>query len=324
MERAGEAVTGVRVLAPARLHLGFLDLDGGLGRRFGSLGLAIEGIATTLRLRPADEPAAEGPEAERAVALLRTLAERWGVSPARVTVETAIPAHAGLGSGTQLGLGIGAGLARLHGLGVEMPAIGAVLERGARSGIGIGAFQAGGFLVDGGKGPEGAPPPIVARLPFPDRWRLLLVFDRGRQGLSGSAERRAFRTLPPFPPERAGHLCRLTLMRLLPGIATGDLDATGRALGEIQAVVGDHFAPAQGGRFQSALVADVLDWLRAEGLEGLGQSSWGPTGFALVGDPSEALRLKQAAEARFAVDWPTLMFRIVRARNRGGEVTVDA
>ncbi len=28
------------MFAPARLHLGFLDLNGGLGRRFGSLGLA--------------------------------------------------------------------------------------------------------------------------------------------------------------------------------------------------------------------------------------------------------------------------------------------
>ncbi len=32
----------VRVIAPARLHLGFLDLNGGLGRLFGSIGLAID------------------------------------------------------------------------------------------------------------------------------------------------------------------------------------------------------------------------------------------------------------------------------------------
>src|SRR5258708_15684104 len=38
----------VEVFAPARLHLGFLDLNGGLGRRFGSLGLTIDGIGTRL------------------------------------------------------------------------------------------------------------------------------------------------------------------------------------------------------------------------------------------------------------------------------------
>ena len=31
----------VEVFAPARLHLGFLDLQGGLGRSYGSIGLAI-------------------------------------------------------------------------------------------------------------------------------------------------------------------------------------------------------------------------------------------------------------------------------------------
>ena len=36
----------VRVTAPARLHLGFLDLAGGLGRRFGSLGLTLGGLET--------------------------------------------------------------------------------------------------------------------------------------------------------------------------------------------------------------------------------------------------------------------------------------
>jgi len=32
----------IRVTAPARLHLGFLDLNGAIGRRFGSIGLAID------------------------------------------------------------------------------------------------------------------------------------------------------------------------------------------------------------------------------------------------------------------------------------------
>src|SRR5207302_1710641 len=51
----------IEVHAPARLHLGFLDLEGGLGRRFGSIGLALDGIATHIILsqarRRATEPA---------------------------------------------------------------------------------------------------------------------------------------------------------------------------------------------------------------------------------------------------------------------------
>ena len=35
---------GVQVTTAARLHLGFLDLAGDLGRRFGSIGLAIDAV----------------------------------------------------------------------------------------------------------------------------------------------------------------------------------------------------------------------------------------------------------------------------------------
>ena len=40
----------VTVAVAARLHLGFLDLNGGLGRRFGSLGLALDAPETVLEL----------------------------------------------------------------------------------------------------------------------------------------------------------------------------------------------------------------------------------------------------------------------------------
>ncbi len=43
----------VTVAAAARLHLGFLDMNGGLGRRFGGLGLAIDRPATRLTIRRA-------------------------------------------------------------------------------------------------------------------------------------------------------------------------------------------------------------------------------------------------------------------------------
>src|SRR5260221_11827542 len=48
----------VEVFAPARLHLGFLDLNGGLGRRFRRLGLTLDGIGTRL-------PGARGAAASR-------------------------------------------------------------------------------------------------------------------------------------------------------------------------------------------------------------------------------------------------------------------
>ena len=40
--------SSVTVTVPARLHFGFLDLNGGLGRRFGSIGLAISDLRTRI------------------------------------------------------------------------------------------------------------------------------------------------------------------------------------------------------------------------------------------------------------------------------------
>ncbi len=83
--------------------------------------------------------------------------------------------------------------------------------------------------------------------------------------------------------------------------------------------VGDHFAGAKGGRFTSPAVAAVLDWLRAQGVTGVGQSSWGPTGFALLGDAAQADRLRAEASQRFGN--ASLELRVLCGRNRGAETT---
>ncbi|HEY0837409.1 MAG TPA: beta-ribofuranosylaminobenzene 5'-phosphate synthase family protein [Azospirillum sp.] len=323
MPRGVDYLGEVRVTAPARLHLGFLDMDGGLGRRYGSLGLTLDGMATAVRARPADGLRAAGPSAERALGVARALCDRFGwPACAELTVESAIPEHIGLGSGTQLGLAVGTALGHLYGRPLPVRDLAAELERGARSGIGIGAFENGGVILDGGRGPGEAPPPIVARLPFPEPWRVLLILHRDGQGLHGGAEAQAFKALPPFPPERAGYLCRLMVMAALPALAEGDADGFGRAIGDLQRIVGDHFAPVQGGRFTSPEVANALAWLEAEGISGLGQTSWGPTGFAIVGDAARADALLAEAERRW--EGSALSFRLCRGRNDGAAVETAA
>jgi beta-ribofuranosylaminobenzene 5'-phosphate synthase len=309
----------------ARLHLGFLDLNGGLGRRFGSLGLALEAPETRLVLRRAVRPGVAGPEAARGGRALAIMQEALGITAAHaLLIEAAMPAHAGLGSGTQLALAVATALRRLHGLPPALAADATRLGRGARSGIGIALFEGGGFVLDGGRGARAAPPPLLARLPVPADWRVLLLLDpaasgKGGAGLAGAAERDAFAALPPMPPAVADALCRRVLMGVLPALAEGDLVAFGAALTEVQRAVGDHFAPAQGGRFASARVAAALDRLAALGGTGLGQSSWGPSGFAFAPDPEAAAWLR----ARLAADPDMPEVRVCRPRNHGPDLTAD-
>jgi len=301
---AQSSVNEVRVTAAARLHLGFLDMNGGLGRNFGGLGLSVGGPRTRLTLRRADETLVEGAESERARRLLRkaqaALAPR---SAHHLTIHQAIPAHSGLGSGTQLALAIAAALRRLEDLPLDPNADAALMERGARSGLGAGLFQDGGFVVDGGRGASGRTPPVIARLPFPPDWRILLVMDNNAQGLNGELEREAFAALPPFSEARAGEICRRVLMQALPALAEHDIAAFGEAITHIQIIVGDYFAPAQNGRrFTSARVEAVVARLLREGATGGGQTSWGPTGFAFVASQAEARRLAERARSDPAAD----------------------
>ncbi len=313
----------VRVMVPARLHLGLLDLNGGLGRRYGSLGLTLEGLGTRLSAWPDQGISAEGQDAARAQAYAETMAaEIGGDSGLHIEIEAAVPAHNGLGSGTQMALAVGTAVSRLAGRELAPRDIAGLLDRGARSGIGLGAFERGGVLLDGGRGVAETPPPILSRLPFPEDWRVLLIHDRRRGGLHGDDELEAFKRLPEFPSQQAAHLCRLMLMSALPALAEGDLATFGAGVTELQRVTGDHFAAAQGGRFASPDVAEVLVWLEARGVAGFGQSSWGPTGFALLASETEGRHLLDAARDRWA-DVGALAFELCAGRNEGAVIEVD-
>ncbi|WP_451982182.1 beta-ribofuranosylaminobenzene 5'-phosphate synthase family protein [Azospirillum endophyticum] len=314
-------VDAVRVEVPARLHLGFLDMEGGLGRRFGSLGLTLDGLGTELTLLRG-EPDGDAPIRTdcRAQGYLDRLCDALDVENRfSVRLWRTIPSHSGLGSGTQLALAVGAALSVMTGRPLPPRRVASLLDRGARSGIGVGAFEQGGVILDGGKGALDEPPPVISRMALPEAWRMLLVFDDANRGLSGTAETVAFRDLPPFPADKAAYLCRLTLMVGLPALAEGDAMRFGAAVTELQSVVGDHFAPAQGGRFSSPDVAEVLRWLPSMGATGMGQSSWGPTGFAIFGDAGSAERAAEAARARWRLQG-NLRFVVCRGRNRGAIV----
>lgn len=313
----------MRVATTARLHFGFLDPSGRGKRPFGSFGLSLDRPETRLTLAHAEDWQVAGPERERAGRYLRTIAEACGVArPYALHIAAAIPPHAGLGSGTQLALAVGSAFAALEGIELSPQAIASRLGRGARSGIGIFTFEHGGAVLDSGP-LDGALPLMVARHPFPDAWRVILIFDEATRGLAGASETAAFDSLPDFPARETEALHRAIVDIALPALAARDFAAFSQCVGLLQARMGEYFAALQGGPYTSPRVAAALDFLQGRGLTGLGQSSWGPTGFAFVEteDEGEALLAGLRAQSGAA----QLRFALAKGRNEGAVVeTVPA
>ncbi|MCG8378368.1 MAG: GHMP kinase [Proteobacteria bacterium] len=314
----------VSVLAPARLHLGFLDMHGGLDRKFGSLGLSISDIETSLVAEYADDIDVQGPSAGRAVNYAEQVLTHFGINGGvKMSINSAIPEHVGLGSGTQLSLAVASAITSLYEIPDQDPAnLAAILHRGARSGIGIGTFKHGGFIVDGGRGENTEVPPVISQIAFPEHWRIILIFDDEAEGINGVPERRAFNTLPPMSEETSGLLSRLTLMQVLPAIIENNCAHFGQAITRIQNIIGDYFAQVQGGRYTSPFLKTILDNLTGKGAEGVGQSSWGPTGFAIFSNETVAFQALKIIRDEWQQE-TRLRFMMTKACNNKASVSVS-
>lgn len=313
------------VCAPARLHLGFLDMNGGFDRRFGSLGLSISDVETSLIAEYADDIAITGPSSERAENYAEQVLSHFGIDGGvKMTIKSAIPEHSGLGSGTQLSLAVASAIVNLYELPEQQVGrLAAMLHRGARSGIGIGTFMHGGFIVDGGRGDNTIVPPVISHIPFPEHWRIVLIFDDAAEGMNGVPERRAFNTLPPMNEETSGLLCRMTLMQVLPAIRENDCSRFGDGITQIQNIVGDYFAAAQGGRYTSPLLKPILDSMASEGATAMGQSSWGPTGFAIFPDERTAFQALKKRRSEWKAE-SRLRFVMSKACNNPAVISVNS
>jgi beta-ribofuranosylaminobenzene 5'-phosphate synthase len=325
-----DAPARVTVEAPARLHLGFIDLNGGCGRLFGSIGVAIERPRHVVEVRRAERNELEG----ECSAVLSRMVERLGddvrvPGPLALRVLERIPRHQGLGSGTQWDLALGCALSRLSGHTLTAQEIASRLGRGRRSGIGVAAFERGGLVVDGGvRGPKDgasvrtdAPPPVIFQHPLPQEWEFVLASPMGEEGLHGSREEAVFRDLEPMSEVVAGRISRLVLMKALPAALTGDLEEFGEAITEIQILMGRQFAAHQAGPYSSERGQAIAEFARRRGAAGVGQSSWGPTVFALVRGAEAACDL-MAAIRGFAGDRPVALWH-TRASSRGAVVHAE-
>jgi beta-ribofuranosylaminobenzene 5'-phosphate synthase len=335
----------IEVRTSARLHLGLLDNNGGLGRLYGSVGLAVESPRLVLRAEASDRLKVVGPERQRITTYARRFIKYFGFPKgAHLNLAEAIPAHVGLGSGTQLGLAVGSALARLSGRDLDARDIAVAVERGAHSGIGISTFRYGGFVLDGGhrvvqeiNGPpagglkkglsrtveKGRTPPVLFHRSVPGDWFFVLAIPDTGKGLNGKQEDNAFLALPRAPARLVEKISRVLLVQMLPALVEKDIVHFGQALTRIQCMVGDCFASVQGGRFANPVSEKMVDFMLKQGAAGIGQSSWGPTVYSLVKGKRNAETLAREAKAYLDALGGGRVFP-VRPQNRGAQIIQPA
>jgi beta-RFAP synthase len=312
----------VRIIAPSRLHFGLLSFGGG-ARQFGGVGVMVQRPSIELHIGAGERLEVSGPLANR----VKRFARRWArffhvEKPAcRIEVAAAPREHVGLGVGTQLGLSVAAGLNAFFERGSLSPAEMALsVGRGLRSAVGSYGFALGGLIVERGKLPGEAISPLECRLKLPDRWRFVLICPRRAEGLSGAAERTAFAQLPAVPTEVTLRLIEELLHHMLPAVAEARFTTFSESVYRFGNLAGECFASLQGGAYNGPLLRELVSTLRGWGIRGVGQSSWGPTLFALSPDPRQARELADKVAAHYGDQ--QFEIQISSPCNRGARVEV--
>lgn len=284
----------VVVRTPCRLHFGMFSFGQPDRPQFGGVGAMIEPPCVEVSFTRAERFEAHGALAIRAKQFVELATRNWGLDglPA-CAIEVRSPGdHTGLGVGTQLGLAVAAGLRRFLKLPeLSIETLAASVGRGRRSAIGTYGFQQGGLIVDAGKEAGGELGKLSQRVELPSEWRFVLVRPPSVQGRAGENEAAAFASLPPVSDGVTRELWRITNEQMLPAVERADCEAFGEAVFRFGTLAGECFAGAQGGVFASSQIATLVAAIRSFGVAGTGQSSWGPTVFAVVADDPAAQRL---------------------------------
>jgi beta-ribofuranosylaminobenzene 5'-phosphate synthase len=296
----------VRVVAPCRLHFGLfhVPVDGLTHHSDGRPVMMIDNPCVTVTAERTESTVVSGSLSDRGREYLERLQEdvrgrlEWEV------IANGPQEHVGFGVGTALGLAM-ASIVRSSFWQSPASSVQWLAERvgrGQRSRIGTLGFRYGGFITDNGKGGDDESQNRGWRYAFPFPWRIVLVRPPTLSQWFGDRERTAFARTRPA--DRAlsltDQLRSLAYDTVVPAVRDADFDTFAQSIADFNRLAGEPFHDDQGGPYAGAEVACVIDELMEMGAVGVGQSSWGPTVFAMCRDADEAERLAVKARARFS------------------------
>jgi beta-ribofuranosylaminobenzene 5'-phosphate synthase len=320
----------IRITSSSRLHLGFMDLNGGLGRLYGSVGVSLSNPGTDITVKHHRHLSVQGTDKEtklRIIDCVNTFSEHYKTEPnVMVIVHESIPEHKGLGSGTQLALVVSTALAHLYGIQTNTYDLSMLMGRGMRSSIGIWGFEHGGLIIDSGIKKKkdrtiSEPPKALITYDFPEEWKFVIAVPQENKGLSGKEEKEAIQTIDP-PRNISEEICRLVMMKLLPSLLEKDIKNFGGALTEIDRNTGLFFKPVQGGIYSEKFSDKIIDHLLDSGAYGAGQSSWGPAIYGLT-TAVESFSLAERMEDFMAGKKIKGDVIIASGRNQGAKIEIQ-
>ncbi|CAD7768317.1 Beta-ribofuranosylaminobenzene 5'-phosphate synthase [Candidatus Methanoperedenaceae archaeon GB37] len=312
----------IRIVTPSRLHLTLIDLNASIGRVDGGVGIALEEPRISIVAEPAATTVVSGNDllGERMKRAVKAVHREAGL---RIQIEESYPAHVGLGSGTQAALAAGTAVSELCDLHLDAVEVGRRVGRGGTSGIGIAAFERGGFILDGGHrfadkmafSPSSAsnvdPAPLLLHHDFPD-WEIVLAIPDVK-GASSREEVDIFRRVCPIPLRDVQALSHVILMKMLPAVVERDFEAFSDAVNRVQEIGFKRHEIS----LQREEVRELMRVMRDAGGEGVGMSSFGPTVYALTDAPRDVQMAAQEFLDR------TIGGRVIltHARNQGATIS---
>ena len=292
------------IKTPARLHMTLIDLNGSYGRADGGIGLTIDNPNFTLRCEEVDngitidfnENIINEEIKKEAVNKITNSYEKI-ISHFNFdggfhfTVEEAYPPHSGLGSGTQMSLATAKLICEFNNINIDSISLGAIIGRGGSSGIGMGAFEHGGFVVDGGhdlKDKGGSvlpssvkpakPPQLIGRYDFPKDWEFVVAVSNADTTVTGMKEDDIFEKYCPVPKSDVEQLSHIIFMNLIPFLLEKNIESVGDCINRIQQF---GFKNVEVSR-QSQNVRNLIENMREFGAYGVGMSSFGPAVYGLI------------------------------------------
>ncbi len=168
-------------------------------------------------------------------------------------------------------------------------------QRGKRSHIGLAGFLLGGWIFDRG---QSSGTDRWMHRKSPSDWRVILAQPNLAETIHGDQEAKMFVKSETHANPHRAEMIAMIESKILPGLECQSLQQVDRAIGQYGRFAGKVFKEVQHGLYRSKEVAEVIASMNDLGLFACGQSSWGPTAFAIASSLEQAESLLPSLRER--------------------------